>query len=82
MVVSAIHIVHRVSNDQDSIGHETMTCSTVCPVEGHGHQLSTMDAIIPKGTMVLIPQIVIGRNPKIFGDDANAFRPDRWIHAR
>lgn len=34
---------------------------------------------IPRGTEVLISPWAINRNPKLWGPDADAFKPERWI---
>lgn len=34
--------------------------------------------LITEGTRVSIPIYSIQRDPKIWGDDANEFRPERW----
>ena len=36
---------------------------------------------IPGGTIVSISQHVTSKDPKIWGDDAEAYRPDRWLEA-
>lgn len=36
---------------------------------------------VPGGTIVACPAPVIHRNQKLFGDDADKFRPDRWLEA-
>ncbi len=35
------------------------------------------DVMIPKGSIVVFPQILLGRNPKVF-DDPETFKPSRW----
>jgi cytochrome P450 / NADPH-cytochrome P450 reductase len=44
-------------------------------------QKSQRHYVIPKGSNCLMPQYLANRNPAIFGDDADEFRPDRWIDA-
>lgn len=34
---------------------------------------------IPKGTLIAVFPWAINRNPKFWGEDADEFRPDRWI---
>lgn len=34
--------------------------------------------VIPKGSICLLPIIMMTRNPAIFGDDVNEFKPSRW----
>lgn len=36
--------------------------------------------VIPKGTSVMLSRYAINRSPHIWGPDAEAFVPDRWIH--
>lgn len=36
-------------------------------------------SVVPGGTVVGINPYVVGRNKKIWGDDADAFRPERWL---
>ncbi|KAF8634431.1 hypothetical protein AX15_000881 [Amanita polypyramis BW_CC] len=40
---------------------------------------SSMHLIVPKGTTFLIPINVVQQDPDIWGDDADVFRPDRWL---
>ncbi|KAK5651356.1 hypothetical protein OQA88_12589 [Cercophora sp. LCS_1] len=35
---------------------------------------------IPKGTTVVMQPVIIQRNPTIWGQDCDEFRPDRWEH--
>lgn len=35
--------------------------------------------VIPKGTLIVVMPWAINRNPKYWGEDADEFRPDRWI---
>lgn len=35
--------------------------------------------VIPKGTLIIIMPWAINRNPKFWGEDADEFRPERWI---
>lgn len=49
----------------------------VVPNEGlhaNGH-------FIPKGTVVSVAHYVTHRDPRVFGDDAEVFRPERWREA-
>ncbi|KAL0414430.1 UNVERIFIED_CONTAM: 11-oxo-beta-amyrin 30-oxidase [Sesamum radiatum] len=36
------------------------------------------DLVLPKGSMVMMPVLLLHRDPKIWGDDAMEFRPDRF----
>ncbi|KAK5196877.1 hypothetical protein LTR20_009369 [Exophiala xenobiotica] len=36
---------------------------------------------LPGGTTIAVPAPVVHRNVKVFGEDANDFRPDRWVEA-
>jgi cytochrome P450 len=36
---------------------------------------------LPGGTTIAVPVPVVHRNVKVFGEDANDFRPDRWVEA-
>ena len=38
-----------------------------------------MHLIIPKGTIIVIPVNVVHSDTSVFGDDADIFRPDRWL---
>jgi cytochrome P450 len=44
-------------------------------------QKSQRHYVIPKGSNCCLPQYLANRNPVIFGEDADEFRPDRWINA-
>ena len=47
-----------------------------------GRDIDTGDGCtILKDSIVFFPQILTNRNPKVFGDDADVFRPDRWVNA-
>lgn len=35
--------------------------------------------VIPKGTLIVVMPWAINRNPRYWGEDADEFRPDRWI---
>jgi cytochrome P450 len=35
--------------------------------------------LVPKGTTVFVAPWSVNRNPKIWGEDAEAFRPERWL---
>jgi len=38
-------------------------------------------SLLPPGTAVGINPYIIGRNRKLWGDDADEFRPERWLQA-
>ena len=42
---------------------------------------TTTRMIIPKGAMIATPQIIIHRNPRVFGPTANDYQPQRWATA-
>ena len=42
---------------------------------------TTTRMIIPKGAMIATPQIIIHRNPRVFGPTANHYQPHRWATA-
>lgn len=35
--------------------------------------------VVPKGTLIIVMPWAINRNPKYWGEDADEFKPDRWI---
>jgi cytochrome P450 len=41
-----------------------------------------MFMVIPKGTTLAIPLNVLQTDPEVWGPDADAFRPERWIERR
>ncbi|KAK4425579.1 7-deoxyloganic acid hydroxylase [Sesamum alatum] len=41
-------------------------------------ETSVGDLILPKGSMVMMPVVLLHRDPKIWGDDAMEFKPDRF----
>lgn len=51
-------------------------CDTVLPVGG-GPDLSA-PIFVPKGTKVEVGQYSLHRDPRVFGEDAEAFRPELW----
>jgi len=48
-------------------------------VPPQGHMLG--DSHVPAGTIAGINPVVLHRTKEIFGNDANCFRPERWIEA-
>ena len=51
-------------------------CDTVLPVGG---KPDLNDPIfVPKGTKVEVGQYSLHRDPRVFGEDTEAFRPERW----
>ncbi|KAK0618896.1 cytochrome P450 3A5 [Immersiella caudata] len=42
------------------------------------HDVVIQGTLIPKGTTVLMQPAIIHKNPTIWGDDCDEFRPDRW----
>ena len=55
------------------------TETTASPLSNNRTSEPTM-YIIPKGSMILMPQLLIHRNPKVFSNP-NTFHPDRWATA-
>lgn len=53
---------------------------TKLPVGGGPKQ--DLPVFVPKGTMVAMSYYAVHRNTAIFGDDVEAFRPDRWNSIR
>ncbi|QIW97248.1 hypothetical protein AMS68_002766 [Peltaster fructicola] len=43
----------------------------------HGHTIAGQQ--IPGGTVVFVSAWVIHRDPEIYGDDVDTFRPERWL---
>jgi cytochrome P450 len=48
-------------------------------ISSQGAKLCDVD--IPRGTIVSVNAWVIHQNQDIYGDDANVFRPERWLEA-
>ncbi|KAF7291237.1 hypothetical protein MIND_01267400 [Mycena indigotica] len=44
--------------------------------KGNSHE----SLLVPKGQRIFIPLAAVNRDPEIWGDDANEFRPERWEH--
>ncbi|KAJ5315856.1 hypothetical protein N7476_006163 [Penicillium atrosanguineum] len=51
----------------------------VAPQEGDSVKVGDRTVFIPGGTRVLTSTWSITRNTEVFGEDADAFRPERWI---
>lgn len=51
----------------------------VAPQEGDSVEIGNRTVFIPGGTRVLASTWSITRNIEIFGEDADIFRPERWI---
>ncbi|KAI1078833.1 cytochrome P450 [Whalleya microplaca] len=51
-------------------------CDTVLPVGGGPNHDAPY--FVPKGTKVEIGYHALHRDPRVFGDDVEAFRPERW----
>ncbi len=47
----------------------------VVPEDG----LTVMDRYFPAGTVLSVPSYTIHRDEKIWGDDIESFRPERWF---
>ncbi|KAM0270038.1 hypothetical protein ACHAQH_009574 [Verticillium albo-atrum] len=57
-----------------------MTLPRYVPSEAQGiHLLLPDGSVVPPGTSVGMNPFVIGRNRKAWGDDADEFRPERWL---
>lgn len=41
-----------------------------------------LNLIVPKGTILCIPVNVVQSNRDIWGDDADVFRPQRWLERK
>ncbi len=39
-------------------------------------------SVVPGGTAVGINPYIVGRNKKVWGDDADIFRPERWLQKK
>ncbi len=42
------------------------------------HDVVIQGVLLPKGTTVLMQPAIIQKNPTIWGEDCDEFRPDRW----
>lgn len=51
-------------------------CDTVLPVGGNPELNAPI--FVPKGTKVEVGQYALHRDPRVFGEDPEAFRPERW----
>ncbi|KAH6663753.1 cytochrome P450 [Halenospora varia] len=51
-------------------------CDTTLPSGGGPDQKDTI--FIPKGTLVVMSYFSLHRDPSVFGDDVENFRPERW----
>jgi len=45
------------------------------------HDLIVDGYVIPKDTVVGMPQYVMHRDASVYGVDVEAFRPERWLEA-
>lgn len=51
-------------------------CDTKLPVGGGPNQ--DLPIFAPKGTQVIMSYYALHRDPAVFGDDVEAFKPERW----
>jgi len=42
---------------------------------------SVNQIVVPEGTVVAVPQYVAHRAVEVYGQDAETFRPERWLEA-
>ncbi|KAF1996211.1 cytochrome P450 3A4 [Amniculicola lignicola CBS 123094] len=73
-VLEALPYLNAVCNETLRL-YPTIPASSRCAIRD-----TTIDSqFIPKGTMVLVTPWAINRNPKLWGPDAEVFKPERWI---
>lgn len=51
-------------------------CDTILPVGGNTDVNAPI--FVPKGTKVEMGHYALHRDPRVFGEDTEAFRPERW----
>ncbi|KAI5924587.1 cytochrome P450 [Camillea tinctor] len=73
----------------ENILHETLRLHPIFPLVGRvvlrdttlpvgGGPYHGRPMFLQKGSMVVMSYYALHRNPKVFGDDVEAFRPERW----
>lgn len=65
----SVHTTSRVS-----------TVSDLIPVSAyHSPNVPSSGVRVSPGTLIIIPIEALGRDPKVWGQDADEFRPERWF---
>lgn len=50
------------------------------PIRGNDGTL-VPEVFVPKGTHLWLGMLAVNRDPSIWGDDADTWRPERWLDA-
>lgn len=67
----------------NGVMHETLRLFPTAPVLLRIAEVDThlLGSPVPQGTSIVIPPWLVNRSPELWGDDADEFRPHRWIDA-
>ena len=67
----------------NGVMHETLRLYPTAPVTLRVAEVDThlLGHPVPRGTSVVIPPWLMNRSPELWGEDADRFRPKRWIDA-
>jgi cytochrome P450 len=67
----------------NGVMHETLRIYPTAPILFRVAAVDThmLGNWVPRGTRVVIPPWIMNRSPELWGEDAEEFRPQRWIDA-
>lgn len=65
----------------NGVMHEILRLYPTLPMQSRtaGIDCVLLGNMVPKGTRVLMSAWLMNRSPELWGEDANEFRPNRWI---
>lgn len=52
------------------------------PIKARNGSSTISEVIVPQGTTLFISVSAINKSKKVWGDDAESFRPERWLEGK